>query len=55
MDSVERVSYDQEPFQSLGVAFDSLPSQETLYKDIETELLVPKDALPAHWLSRYQV
>ena len=37
------------------LALDGLPSQETLYNEIEESLLLPKTRLPDHWLGTYQV
>ncbi len=38
---------------SLGL--DTVPSREQTYREIEERLLLPKEALPEDWLSKYQV
>jgi antiviral helicase SKI2 len=38
---------------SLG--WDSVPSREQTYREIEERLLLPKERLPEDWLSKYQV
>jgi hypothetical protein len=38
---------------SLG--WDSVPSREQTYREIEERLLLPKESLPEDWLSKYQV
>jgi antiviral helicase SKI2 len=38
---------------SLG--WDSVPSREQTYREIEERLLLPKEKLPEDWLSKYQV
>lgn len=37
----------------LGLA--GMPPIEHVYRDIEEKLLLPKDKLPDHWLSNYQM
>lgn len=37
------------------LGLDALPSKEQLRETIEKQWLSPKDVLPEHWLSRYQV
>lgn len=39
--------------EELGL--DGIPSQETLLRDIEEQVLVPKAEVPEHWLSTYQM
>lgn len=39
--------------EDLGL--DDLPSLETLARDIEEQMLLPKSEMPEHWLSRYQM
>ncbi len=33
----------------------SVKSKEAIYQDVEEQLLIPKDRLPAHWLPSYQM
>ncbi|TDL28168.1 antiviral helicase [Rickenella mellea] len=32
-----------------------MKSKEAIYQDVEEQLLIPKDRLPAHWLPSYQI
>ena len=43
----------EELLERLGLG--GLPSQETLFNEIEESLLLPKTRLPDHWLGTYQV
>jgi hypothetical protein len=37
------------------LGLDRLPTREEIHAKIEDKWLTPKDQLPSHWLSRYQV
>lgn len=37
------------------LGFAGIPSREEIYRDIEEKLLLPKEKLPDHWLSTYQM
>lgn len=37
----------------LGLA--ALPSRDEVHRQIETDLLLPKESLPSHWLPTYQL
>jgi antiviral helicase SKI2 len=43
----------QQILASLG--WDSVPSREQTYREIEERLLLPKERLPEDWLPKYQV
>ena len=42
-----------ELLESLGIA--EPPSRERIHAEIEQKLLLPKQRLPDHWLSKYQM
>ncbi|KDQ12068.1 hypothetical protein BOTBODRAFT_189538 [Botryobasidium botryosum FD-172 SS1] len=46
---------DNGPALLAALALDRLPSQQEIYSAIEDNLLTPKQKLPEHWLSRYQL
>ncbi|KAG9011591.1 hypothetical protein FRB93_002652 [Tulasnella sp. JGI-2019a] len=37
------------------LGLNGIPSQEALLQEIEEQVLLPKDKVPEHWLSRYQI
>jgi antiviral helicase SKI2 len=37
------------------LGLDALPSKDEINETIEKHWLTPKDTLPAHWLSHYQM
>lgn len=41
--------------QLATLQLDGIPSQQQIFHDIESRLLLPKRSLPDHWLSTYQV
>lgn len=39
----------------VSLGWDSVPSREQTYHEIEERLLLPKERLPEDWLAKYQV